>query len=56
MKNLKNKLISFSLALLMAGTFSMIAMQKKAIYVNAAEEQFLSEVALVYEDSAADAQ
>ena len=56
MKNLKNKLISMSLAILLGCTFSMVALLKKATYVNAAEEQFLSEVALVYENSYKDAQ
>ena len=57
MKNLKNKLISCGLAALMACSFAAAAMQEKAVVAYAASnEEFLSDVALVYENSAEQAQ
>ena len=57
MKNLKNKIISFVLAVVTAGTFTIATMQRKMITTYAAtDEEFLSEVALVYEDSIEGAQ
>ena len=57
MKKLKNKLISCGLAALMACTFVGAAMQRETLVAYAASnEEFLSDVALVYEDSVEDAQ
>ena len=57
MKNLKNKLICCGLAALMACSFTAAAMQRKTVVAYAASnEEFLSEVALVYEDSVEEAQ
>ena len=57
MKNLKNKLISFVMAGVTAFTVSVPLKKYAPIVASAASnEQFLSEVALVYEDSVEDAQ
>ena len=56
MKNLKTKLIAYALAALTAGSFAVAAMQEKPLTAYAAtSEEFLSEVGLIYEDSAKDA-
>ena len=56
MKRLKNKLIACALAAVTAFTVSVSFKRFEPLTVHAASEQFLSEVALVYEDSVEDAQ
>ena len=57
MKNLKNKLIASVLALVTVGMVSLSVRREQPVTASAAsKEEFLSEVALVYEDSVEDAQ
>ena len=55
MKGLRNKIISCALAFVIAFTVSVSFNRYAPITVHAAGEQFLSEVALVYEDSVEEA-
>ena len=57
MKRFKTKIVACALALLTACTFGVVATQKKKVVSYAASnEEFLSDVALVYEDSVEEAQ
>ena len=57
MKRFKTKIVACALAVLTACTFGVAATQKKKVVSYAASnEEFLSDVALVYEDSVEDAQ
>ena len=56
MKNFKSKIISCALAVIIAFTVSISFKKIAPVTVHAASEVFLSEVALVYEDSVEEAQ